>query len=109
MANGLIYLIESVGNYDTRYKVGFSRNNNTVKKRLSAIQTGNPDRCKIIELFSTKHGRKVETSIHNLYSHIRMEGEWFAFDLMDVNSFIETCKKIENNMDILDDMNNPFL
>lgn len=105
---GYIYLIEAVGDYDTKYKIGFSKNDETLKRRLKAIQTGNPNKCSICEKFNSEHGRKVETSLHNLYSNKRKEGEWFELELSDVTNFMNTCEDIEETYNILKRYDNPY-
>ena len=109
MAKGYIYLIEANCDYDTQYKIGYSRNEDTLRKRLKAIQTGNPGKCSICEKFKSVHGRKIETTLHNIYKYNRLNGEWFDLDIIDISKFIETCEKIEQNFDILEKYDNPFL
>lgn len=94
---GYIYLMESIRDYDTIYKIGYSKNPN---KRIKNIQTGNDGLVKIIEVFETKHGKKLETFLHNLYSHKRKNMEWFDLNIDDINLFQINCSKIENSLDI---------
>ena len=107
--NGIIYLIECVKDYDVEYKIGYSKNEQSLKNRLKALQTGNPGKLKIINKFHTNFNRKVETILHTTYSYKKMEGEWFRLDLNDVISFHDKCIQIENNLRILNEMKNPFL
>jgi len=106
LSTSYIYLIESIGDYETVYKIGFSKH---TEKRLEQLKTGNPNKITIIENFCTKHGRKVETAFHNLYSHKRLEGEWFTLDLVDIVDFIKNCEKIEENFNILIKHDNHYL
>lgn len=108
MSTGYIYLIECVGDYDNSYKIGFTRNKD-VSKRIKNLQTGNKDKMKCIDSFFTQHGRKIETSLHCLYSHKRKNGEWFELDINDILCFKTTCTKLEENLTILENMNNPFI
>jgi len=108
LAEGYIYLFECVSDYETTYKIGYTRNKDT-KKRIRGLQTGNKNKIKCIDIFKTKHGRKVETTLHNLYSFKREGGEWFDLDYGDVLQFQDTCQKIEDNFDILDKYDNPFM
>jgi len=94
---GYVYLMESIRDYDTIYKIGYSKNPN---KRIKNIQTGNDGLVKIIEIFETKHGKKLEVFLHNLYSHKRKNMEWFDLNIDDINSFKINCSKIENSLDI---------
>jgi hypothetical protein len=108
LTKGYIYLLECVSKYKTTYKIGYTRNKN-IKKRIKNLQTGNKDKIKCIDSFESKYGRKVETSLHNLYSFKREGGEWFDLDINDIVKFQNTCKKIEENFDILDEYKNPFI
>ena len=108
MAKGYIYLFECVSDYETTYKIGFTRNRDT-KKRIVGLQTGNKDKIKCIDIFETKHSRRVETVLHSLYSFKRCGGEWFNLDLSDVVNFQNTCQRIEENISILENYNNPFM
>ena len=109
MTNGFIYLFETVSEYETKYKIGYTRNKATLKKRVKALQTGNPEKIHIVEHFPTKHGRKVEITLHSIYSQKRLEGEWFDLERYDVEEFHESCEKLESNFDILVESGNPFV
>jgi len=108
LGNGYIYLLECVSDWETTYKIGYTRNKD-IKKRIKGLQTGNKDRISCVELFYSKHGRKIETSLHNLYSHKRMVGEWFSLELFDVANFQMSCEKLEENFNMLEEYDNPFL
>lgn len=90
--------MESVRDYDTVYKIGFSKD---PKKRKSTVQTGSDGVVNIVYEFKTNHERKVETAMHNLYSHKHKNMEWFDLDIVEVNNFIPMCKQIESNLDML--------
>ena len=109
MINGYIYLFETVSTYETKYKIGYTRNKATLKKRVKALQTGNPEKIHIVDYFPTKHGRKIETTLHTIYSQKRLEGEWFDLEDYDVKNFIESCNKLENSFDVLVEQGNPFI
>ena len=102
-----IYLIESDNEHEKLYKIGFTRNKD-VKKRLKQLKTGNPAKLSLIEKFETKHNRKVEITLHNIYSMKNIDGEWFKLENYDVDNFLENCSKIERNFDIILDNENPF-
>jgi len=106
---GYIYLFESISEYETLYKIGFTKNKNTLRQRVKQLQTGNPNKIKMVEFFGSEHGRKLETTLHNIYSIKRLEGEWFNLEEYDVEHFIESCKKIEQNFDMLLENNNPYI
>ena len=104
---GYIYLIECVTDYEQTYKIGFSKNKN-IEKRLINLRTGNPGTLKIIDVFETKHNRRVETALHSKFNSKRKKGEWFEMDIDDVANFQKICENIEEGFDILKQHNNPF-
>ena len=57
-------------------KIGFSQD---VEKRLSSIQTGNPQKLKIhhIQEVRENHVRLLEKKIHKVITHKRVSGEWY--------------------------------
>lgn len=93
----IIYLIKSLE--DGYYKVGISKNPN---KRLIQLQTGNSSRLKLVEQYKSEFAHKIEKTIHRLYSHLKKEGEWFNFSIEEEVMFINICKKIENNILIIE-------
>jgi len=101
-------LLECVSDWETTYKIGYTRNKD-IKKRIKGLQTGNKDRIKCIDSFESFHGRKVETALHNLYSYKNEGGEWFKLELNDIINFKNACQKLEENFTLLDQYQNPFL
>lgn len=108
MAEGYIYLFECVSDYETTYKIGYTRNKD-FKRRIRGLQTGNKDKITCVDMFQTRFGRKVETALHNFYSHNRKGGEWFQMDLQEIVNFKLACQKLEENFEILEKYNNPFI
>ena len=98
-----IYLIKEDCGY---YKIGFTKNK--VQSRVYQLQTGNSDNFEIIEVFETKHNRKIETTLHNRYKHKRVAREFFNLDQSEVNSFISMCNTIEKGYDAIRELNNTF-
>jgi len=96
---GIVYLIESVRDYDTVYKIGYTRKSS--KKRSKQLQTGNDGNLKIVYEHHTHHKLAVEGVLHHLYSHLRIKNEWFKLSMNDVVKFPEVCNKIENNLDLI--------
>lgn len=94
-----VYLMESIRDYDTVYKIGYSKNPN---KRLNAIQTGNDGHVRLVHCFKSKHARKLEKALQNSYKHAHKNMEWFSMDLNDVWQFPEKCEKIEHNLDLIE-------
>ncbi len=100
----MIYLIECRRDYETVYKIGYSKN--SPKNRKGSLQTGNDGELKIIDIFESKHGQKVERSIQRFFSHKKINGggtEWFRLDLEDVLNFKGMCQKVEDNLTYLNE------
>ena len=95
----VIYLIECKRDYDTVYKIGYSKEK--PNSRCRDLQTGNDGKLKVLHTFESSHGQKVERAIHRFLAHDRKNGEWFQLDLKDVQNFNALCQKIENNLNIL--------
>lgn len=104
---GYVYLLECISDYEQVYKIGYTKNKK-ISQRISNLQTGNQDDMEPLYMFETKHGRKLETALHNMYSHKRINREWFQLDLTDVVNFENTCSKVENNFDFLKNEKNNF-
>lgn len=99
-----IYLIKSLN--EGVYKIGVSKN---PWKRLQEVQTGNPSPIEILYLYETENAYKIETALHNRYSHFNTHGEWFELSIKEDFSFLETCASIEKMIINLKEMGNPFI
>ena len=103
----MIYLIECRRDYDTVYKIGYSKNSPTM--RSEGMQTGNDGELKILERFYSEHGQTVERTIQRFLSHKKIQRggkEWFKLDLEDVKNFNTLCQKVEDNLNILSENDN---
>ena len=94
-----VYLMESIRDYETIYKIGYS---NHPKIRRNSIQTGNDGKVNIIYQYETNIGMKLEKAVQNFYSHKHKNMEWFDLELKDVLNFIPLCEKIEKNLLLLE-------
>ena len=101
MFMAIIYLIESIRDYDTVYKIGYTKSNNTKKNRVINLQTGNDGNLNIVHEYHTKYNTVLEKALHNFYKHKNIKNEWFNLDIKDVVEFPKLCKKIEQNFDAL--------
>jgi len=101
---GFVYLLESVNEDKTIYKIGFTKG--SVQKRIKSLQTGNGYNIKELCQYKTEYDQKLERTLHNLYNHYKLSGEWYSLEINDVANFLNTCDKIEKNFNILKD--NPF-
>lgn len=50
-----------------------------INQRLKSLQSASPYKLKILHVHSNKHGKVFlqEKEIHNMFSEIRLNGEWF--------------------------------
>lgn len=102
-----VYLIKSESLLgDLNYKIGISK---TPEKRLKSLQTGNPNKLEIIFLFQTKWNTLLETTLHRTFNIERETGEWFSLTSEQVDNFLLTCDKIENNLNFLKNDDNKYL
>jgi predicted GIY-YIG superfamily endonuclease len=91
-----VYLISDSNTYN--YKIGISNN---PEKRIKELQTGNENKLKIIHKVLCENYKNVETALHNQYSFLEINGEWFELREEDVKNFPESCKKIDENFKII--------
>lgn len=92
---GKIYLLQ-VGDF---FKIGYTKNN--VEKRVKQLQTGSPDIITIKHVFESKHGMKIERTLHRIYSYKRICGEFFDLTLEDITNFLPLCLLYERGLDCL--------
>lgn len=86
-----VYFVQA-GDERGPIKIGISGD---VAKRVSSIQTGNPQPCRLLASFEHKNAVDVERRLHDTFSDLRMEGEWFTYDerisdVIDAWRFIES-------------------
>lgn len=81
----VVYFIQ--GETNPLIKIGIASDLNS---RLSGIQTGNPDRLKV--LATIPGGKEEEKIIHNKFSHLRIRGEWYKPE-PDLLSYIHSLKE----------------
>ena len=94
-----VYLIKMVGNDRELYKIGYTSKN--VQNRINELQTGCPYKILLVETYESKYARKIETTLHNIYSHINTHGEWFELNIEDVCNFKMLCDKYHNIQQLL--------
>lgn len=88
-----IYIIQS--GKKGPYKIGIARD---VEKRMSGLQTGNPEELHIIAKFyfsSHKQTAKIEKILHNKFRKMHIRGEWFSNKIR--LSLIDDCFKTDFN------------
>lgn len=73
----MTFYVYAIGTSTSPTKIGFTNN---LQKRLSAIQTGNPENIVIhhfVEFDTEKEMREAEKRVHKVLGHLRKKGEWF--------------------------------
>lgn len=71
----MIYFVQSTGGGPV--KIGWSRDQISLKRRLQLLQNGYPEKLVIIRTLDGP--RTVEKWLHRFYAVIRLEGEWFRY------------------------------
>lgn len=99
-----VYLIKSEDS--SRYKIGISKN---PQKRVKQLQTGNSEKLCLVNTYLSEYYDKIERTLHNRFSYLKKEGEWFEFSLEEEVKFIDECTRIESSFKILQKNQNPFI
>ena len=99
-----IYLIKN--SEESYYKIGVGKN---PKQRLKQLQTGSPAELVLIETFSTEHAYKIEKILHRRYSHLKKDGEWFYFSIIEHFEFLNICQTVEKSIKTLMESGNVFI
>lgn len=94
-----VYLICAEINGERLYKIGYTRRE--VEKRIKELKTGNAADFYIVNSFKSKWGTKIESQIHQRLKYKKVNGEWFKLSDEDVDSFIDICEQIDNNLEIV--------
>ncbi len=79
----MTFFVYAIGPENGPVKIGFT---NDLKKRLKAIQTGNPQKVEIFyseQFDSKKDMMEAERILHKTLSHKRLKGEWFDISPKD--------------------------
>ena len=75
---------------------------------MNQLLTASPRELVIIETFKSKHYRAIEGILHKHFKSKQTHREWFELTIDDADTFIEHCKGIENNLNILIEYGNFF-
>jgi hypothetical protein len=76
----IVYLITD----GYKLKIGTTTRKN-LKKRLSTIQTGNPNKCRV--LATIVGDREKEKELHDYFAKFRGNGEWFSMSRAILDTF----------------------
>ena len=82
------------------YKIGVTKQSKN--KRLKQLSTGNSKDLKLVNEFKSEFAYKLESVLHRQFKDKKVNKEWYALDKIDVENFITTCLKYENNFKILE-------
>lgn len=99
---GYVYLIEDLS--IPAYKIGVTRSNS--KTRLKKLQTGNASILNIVGWYETDYPFRMETILHNRYSHCKILNEWYDLPKNVVEDFHNICKNVDETILCMKD--NPF-
>ncbi len=101
-----VYLISSEINGKKLYKIGITRRKISV--RIKEMKTGNASEMCIVGSYQSDWGRKIENTLHRVFSDKRVSGEWFDLCQEDLESFVDRCRAIHNNLEFLNRNNEYF-
>lgn len=73
-----VYFIQSTNKL---VKIGVTNN---LSARLKQLQTGSPGKLKLLGSIKTNDPYKLEKRLHNKYKNMRVNGEWFNVNEMQV-------------------------
>lgn len=59
-------------------KIGYSKSEDALCARLAMLQAANPERLTLLRLLDGDV--RIEQDIHSRFDHLRIHGEWFAFN-----------------------------
>lgn len=89
------------------YKIGFTKQ--APEKRIKGLQTGNPNKILLVNSYKSEIAQNIESVMHNYFRHkknnpddgLKLLGEWFMLEKIDVEKFLEICKTIEDNLKVI--------
>ena len=101
MKPGFVYLICD----GEKFKIGVTCQKD-VYKRISELQTGNPDEIYLMAYHKTNYPYKIEKLMHMKHRDKRILNEWFDLTAHQVAHFNDECNECEEIYKTLKD--NPF-
>jgi hypothetical protein len=97
-----VYLILEVDkNGDEAHKIGVSKN--SPEKRLKQLQTGNSNKLSVLKCYESKNYKRIENMLHARYSYKQTlaMNEFFRLSDDEVIGFLDTCKKLDETIQLL--------
>ena len=97
---GYVYLLLQYDsdNHET-YKIGITKRD--INKRISELQTGNPNKITLIKSYESDNYLKIESWLHKKFKPKNEKGEWFNLSDDDVFSFENECIMADDNIKFL--------
>ena len=99
---GYVYLtLETDKNGDEAHKIGVSKH--PPEKRIKQLQTGNSNKLSVLKCYESKNYVKVEVMLHARYSYKQTlaMNEFFKLSDDEVIGFLDTCKKLDETIQLL--------
>jgi hypothetical protein len=96
-----VYLIKNVD--EEQYKIGYTRRE--VQQRLKEFKTGNCNELKIVSVYESEWGTKIEANLHRRYRRNKINGEWFELTKKEEEEFLENCKNLHETFSLLNENN----
>lgn len=99
---GYVYLILEIDkDGNERHKIGITKNN--PEKRVKQLQTGNSNVIRLLQIYESSNYKKVEQWLHNRFSNHKTEAnnEWFFLSDEQIFGFQDTCKKLDETIQLL--------
>ena len=84
---GTVYLIKNESGY---YKIG--RTKGEFSKRLAQLQSSTHEQLSKVAIFVTSDHEGLELYLHTKFDIMRVRGEWFRLNDMDVERLISLAK-----------------
>ena len=98
---GFVYLLCD----GEHFKIGMTKKD--IHKRISELQTGNPNEIWIHSYYETMYPAKIEKMLHGRHATSNVKNEWFDLSVSEVINFKNECKQCEEILKVLRD--NPFI
>lgn len=76
-----VYFIHQVERGQWLMKIGRAAD---IRRRLRALQTGNPKELKLVGWIVSENDAQTERSLHRKYTRVNVGGEWFALQPADI-------------------------
>ena len=86
-------------------KIGYTKDAN---QRVKGLQTGSDKKLRVFKKFLVAYNRydanRIEKQIQRMFKQFKREGEWFAFDPIDlINVVLPKIEKFVNDLDVKDE------